>query len=33
MAAAVYGTVPLLLLFIVFRKYIMKGMGRAGIKG
>lgn len=33
MAATVYVTVPLLLLFIVFRKYIMKGMGRAGIKG
>ena len=33
MAATVYVTVPLLLLFIFFRKYIMKGMGRAGIKG
>lgn len=33
MAAAVLVTVPLLILFIIFRKYIMKGVGRAGIKG
>lgn len=33
MAATVVVTVPLLLLFIIFRKYIMRGVGRAGIKG
>ncbi|MCQ2815426.1 MAG: carbohydrate ABC transporter permease [Bacilli bacterium] len=33
MAATVVVTVPLLLVFIFFRKYIMKGVGRAGIKG
>lgn len=33
MAATVIVTLPLLLLFIFFRKYIMKGVGRAGIKG
>lgn len=33
MAATVIVTVPLLLVFIFFRKYIMKGVGRAGIKG
>lgn len=33
MAATVYVTLPLLLLFIFFRKYIMRGVGRAGIKG
>ena len=33
MAATVVVTVPLLLLFIFFRKYIMHGVGRAGIKG
>ena len=33
MAATVVVTVPLLLLFIFFRKYIMSGVGRAGIKG
>lgn len=33
MAATVVVTVPLLLLFIFFRKYIMRGVGRAGIKG
>lgn len=33
MAAAVLVNVPLLILFIIFRKYIMKGVGRAGIKG
>ncbi|MBQ9457235.1 MAG: carbohydrate ABC transporter permease [Bacilli bacterium] len=32
-AATVLVTVPLFLLFIFFRKYIMKGVGRAGIKG
>lgn len=33
MAATVIVTVPLLALFIIFRKYIMRGVGRAGIKG
>ncbi|MFA6754885.1 MAG: carbohydrate ABC transporter permease [Bacilli bacterium] len=33
MAASVLTTVPLLILFIIFRKYIMRGVGRAGIKG
>ena len=33
MAASFCVTVPLFLLFIFFRKYIMKGVGRAGIKG
>ena len=33
MAATVLVTVPLLLLFIFFRKYIMSGVGRAGLKG
>lgn len=33
MVASVLTTVPLLILFIIFRKYIMKGTGRAGIKG
>ena len=33
MAASFLVTVPLFLLFIFFRKYIMKGVGRAGIKG
>lgn len=33
MAATVIVTLPLLILFIIFRKYIMKGVGRAGIKG
>lgn len=33
MAATVIVTVPLFLLFVFFRKYIMKGVGRAGIKG
>ena len=33
MAATVIVTVPLLFLFIFFRKYIMRGIGRAGIKG
>lgn len=33
MVASVLTVVPLLILFIVFRKYIMKGTGRAGIKG
>src|SRR5574344_876523 len=32
MAATVLVTVPLFLLFIFFRKYIMRGVGRAGIK-
>ena len=30
---AVLVTVPLFLLFVFFRKYIMRGVGRAGIKG
>ncbi len=33
MAATVLVTVPLLLLFVFFRKYIMRGVSRAGIKG
>lgn len=33
MAATVLVTVPLLLMFIIFRKYIMRGVSRAGIKG
>lgn len=33
MAATVLTVVPLLVLFIIFRKYIMRGTGRAGIKG
>jgi multiple sugar transport system permease protein len=33
MAATVIVTVPLLILFFVFRKYIMRGVSRSGIKG
>ncbi len=33
MAAVVLVTIPLLLVFIFFRKYIMKGVSRSGIKG
>jgi multiple sugar transport system permease protein len=33
MAATVLVTAPLFLLFVLFRKYIMHGVGRAGIKG
>ncbi|MDR1698041.1 MAG: carbohydrate ABC transporter permease [Erysipelotrichaceae bacterium] len=33
MTAAIIVTVPLLLLFIFFRKYIMSGVSRSGIKG
>ena len=33
MAASTLVTAPLLLVFIFFRKYIMRGVGRAGIKG
>ena len=33
MAATVLVTTPLFLLFVFFRKYIMRGVGRAGIKG
>ena len=33
MAATVIVTVPLFLLFVFFRKYIMKGVSRSGIKG
>ena len=33
MCASVLTVVPLLVLFIIFRKYIMSGTGRAGIKG
>lgn len=33
MAASFLVTTPLFLLFVFFRKYIMKGVGRAGIKG
>ena len=33
MAAVVIVTIPLLLVFIFFRKYIMRGVSRSGIKG
>jgi multiple sugar transport system permease protein len=33
MSATVIVTVPLLLLFLFFRKYIMRGVSRSGIKG
>ncbi len=33
MAAVVLVTIPLLLVFIFFRKYIMRGVSRSGIKG
>ncbi len=33
MAAAVITTIPLLVLFLCFRKYIMRGVSRSGIKG
>ncbi|CCV64998.1 Sugar ABC superfamily transporter, permease [Alteracholeplasma palmae J233] len=33
MAATIIVTVPLLILFMVFRKYIMTGVSRSGIKG
>lgn len=33
MAATVAVTVPLFLLFVFFRRYIMSGVGRAGLKG
>ncbi len=33
MAAVVLVTVPLLIVFIIFRKYIMRGVSRSGIKG
>jgi multiple sugar transport system permease protein len=33
MSATVIVTVPLLLLFFFFRKYIMRGVSRSGIKG
>lgn len=33
MAAVVIVTIPLLFVFIFFRKYIMKGVSRSGIKG
>ncbi len=33
MAAVVIVTIPLLLIFIFFRKYIMRGVSRSGIKG
>lgn len=33
MAATVIVTVPLLLLFVLFRKYIMSGVSRSGVKG
>ncbi len=33
MAAVVIVTIPLLILFIFFRKYIMRGVSRSGIKG
>ena len=33
MTASVMTVAPLLVLFVIFRKYIMRGTGRAGIKG
>ena len=33
MAAVVIITIPLFLVFLFFRKYIMKGVSRSGIKG
>jgi multiple sugar transport system permease protein len=33
MSATVIVTVPLLLFFIFFRKYIMSGISRSGVKG
>jgi multiple sugar transport system permease protein len=33
MAATVIVTVPLLLMFVFFRKYIMSGISRSGLKG
>lgn len=33
MAATVMVTLPLLIVFIIFRKYIMRGVSRSGIKG
>ena len=33
MAAVVVVSIPLFLVFIFFRKYIMKGVSRSGIKG
>lgn len=33
MAATVLVTLPLLIVFMIFRKYIMRGVSRAGIKG
>jgi multiple sugar transport system permease protein len=33
MAAVIIVTLPLLIVFLIFRKYIMQGMSRSGIKG
>jgi len=33
LAASVVVTTPLLIFFLVFKKYIMKGVSRSGIKG
>ena len=33
MAAVVLVTIPLFLVFLFFRKYIMRGVSRSGIKG
>ena len=33
MAAATMVTIPLLVLFLCFRKYIMRGVSRSGTKG
>lgn len=33
MAAVVLITIPLLIVFLCFRKYIMKGVSKSGIKG
>jgi multiple sugar transport system permease protein len=33
MAGVVIVSIPLLIMFILFRKYIMRGVSRSGIKG
>ena len=33
MAAVTVGSIPLFLVFVFLRKYIMKGVSRSGIKG
>jgi multiple sugar transport system permease protein len=33
MAASTLVTIPLLIVFFIFKKYIMRGVSRSGIKG